>query len=98
MELFTRSYDVPKYELEALWLEKSAEQVINELMCEDGKYKAVYNEDPNIKTTMLQRINLLWVWPLFLIAAPFSYIIRGKVGVNYYTPAGRLLKRLIGNY
>lgn len=51
-----------------------------------------------VKTTTLQRFNLLWVYPLFLIAAPFRWILFGEVGFKTESATYRLLEKLIGKF
>lgn len=47
------------------------------------------------KRTIWNRLNLLWVWPVFLIVAPFSYIIRGEIGVNRTSKIGKIVDYLV---
>lgn len=61
-------------------------------------YKVLFERDPYIESTKLQRFNLFWVWPLWLITIPFQYIIRGEYGVKKETRLGQILTKLIGKY
>ena len=64
----------------------------------ESDYEVLFERDPYIKTTKLQRLNLFWVWPLWLVTIPFQYIIRGEYGVKKETKLGQILTKLIGNY
>ncbi|MEG1651885.1 MAG: hypothetical protein RRZ38_00240 [Hafnia sp.] len=61
--------------------------------------KIVWRDDPFVKTTAIQRMNYLWVWPLyFLFIAPVKFIFTGETGTSKDSFFGRILKFLIGNY
>lgn len=64
----------------------------------ESDYKVLFERDPYIESTKLQRFNLFWVWPLWLITIPFQYIIRGEYGVKKETKLGQILTKLIGHY
>lgn len=98
MELFSKDCPYPIQKLLQEMKECDNLTFLGRLFGENGEYKVIYLDDPYIKTTMLQRFNLFWVWPLFLIAAPFSYILRGKIGVDKYTRFGKLLTKIVGEY
>ena len=47
------------------------------------------------KRTIWNRINMLWVWPVMLLAAPFSYIFTGDIGVSRNSKIGRIVDWLV---
>lgn len=49
-----------------------------------------------VKETLMQRFNLLWVYPLFLIAAPFRWLIFGRAGFKTESRTYRIIEKLIG--
>ncbi len=61
-------------------------------------YSVKYKFDPYIETTLLQRFNLLWVWPLMLITSPVRFVLTGSIGVAPSGRFGQLLQRLIGHF
>lgn len=63
-----------------------------------SKFKVVYKRNPYIKTNTIQRINLFWVWPLWLVIAPIKWIVTGEMGVTKDSKVGKILTKLIGNY
>ena len=49
------------------------------------------------ETTLTQRMNRLWVVPLYLtLVAPFRWVIYGKIGVHPQSKAGIILYYLVG--
>lgn len=54
--------------------------------------KTYYNRS---ERTIWNRLNLLWVYPLFLVALPFQYLITGDTGVNRNTKIGRIVDWLV---
>lgn len=63
-----------------------------------SKFKVVHKRNPYIQTTTIQRINLFWVWPLWLVITPFKWIVTGEMGVTKESKVGKILTKLIGNY
>lgn len=47
------------------------------------------------KRTIWNRLNMLWVYPIFLMLLPFQYIITGDTGVNRNTKIGRIVDWLV---
>lgn len=69
------------------------------LFGDDSEYIVRYRYDPYMKTTPLNRINMLWVWPLYVVTvAPFLYVKNGHSGVKKESKLGRILTKLIGEY
>lgn len=65
----------------------------------DSKFKVVYRWNPDIKNTPMQRFNMLWVWPLYMLTvAPYNYITKGDTGVERESKLGKLLNKLVGYY
>jgi len=67
---------------------------------EEGYYseylvKDRYYEAP--KTTFMNRINTLWVYPLFVIIMPFRYVLFGDSHVDEDSKFGWILTWLIGD-
>lgn len=64
--------------------------------CNDYQYKVIklWAEDP--EQTIWNRLNELWVIPLFLIAAPFRYVMFGDYKVNSESKLGKVLVYLLG--
>lgn len=43
-----------------------------------------------------QRLNRLWVVPLYLLTVPFQWLIRGRVGFEPSSKAGMFIKKITG--
>lgn len=65
----------------------------------ESNFKVVYRSKPDIKTTPIQRFNMLWVWPLYMLTlAPYNYITKGDTGVERESRLGKLISKLVGWY
>ena len=78
---------------------KTADDVVALLFNEDFnmdslvlKKRWIDNSHPNL----IQRINIIWVYPVFFIMVPFRYLVFGKVFVNVDSKFGAILRYLIG--
>jgi hypothetical protein len=63
----------------------------------ESEFKLVHKYSPYIKTKWWQRLNRLWVYPIFLCTLPLQWIIRGETGVETESDLGVILTKLIGN-
>ncbi len=61
----------------------------------NGEYR-VYKYTDSDGRTLIQRINLLWFFPLFILSIPFQYLITGDWGINRNTKIGRAVEWLVG--
>ncbi|PHZ22641.1 hypothetical protein CS535_16025 [Yersinia massiliensis] len=80
---------------------KSAKDVIEVIFGDhenESDYRLVraWFEAPPQK--LWQRLNYLWVFPLYLISVPFQWLFIGRIGLNRDSKVGVLIERLIGNY
>lgn len=64
----------------------------------ESDYVVVSRWYPIPKQTRLQRLNLLWVFPLYLLTVPYQWVFIGSVGVNQDSKIGKLLQKLIGGF
>lgn len=55
----------------------------------------IYKYDKQTKRTFLQRLNLLWVLPLFVLSAPLQLLIRGEVGINRNSWLGKIVDKMV---
>jgi hypothetical protein len=72
--------------------EPSASDAI-EYILESCDYSLIKYKKSN--RTIFNRLNVLWVWPLFLIFAPFQWIVTGDTGFDREKFAGRVLNYLV---
>lgn len=56
----------------------------------------VYRRCEDTKTTMLNRFNTLWVYPIFIVCIPFRYVLFGETGFNRDTKFGKFVLDLVG--
>lgn len=93
-----------KHEFDALMKEndcKSIEDVKNLLFdssYDDSPY-VIHNRWYDIPDrTMIQRFNLFWVYPMYVVLIPFRYVIYGDASVNKHSKLGDILVKLLGSY
>lgn len=74
------------------------------LGCYDNDYRnesemlLVWDKDPYISTSPIQRLNMFWVVPLyFVLVFPIMYVLTGCGGATSSSRLGRVLSRLLGN-
>lgn len=79
--------------------DNSAEELLNMLLgdgCDERpswKFKLYkYNECPR---SFLNRLNMIWVYPIFISSIPIQWLILGSVGVNRDSKIGSILNRLV---
>lgn len=59
----------------------------------DGEY-LVYRYEYS-KRSLMNRVNMLWVYPTFLISMPFIWLFTGGTGVTRSSRIGRLIDYLV---
>lgn len=78
----------------------TAEDVLDHLFGkyeENVEYVVYHYNDPYSKhSTLLQRLNRLWVVPAFYICVPFQWMFTGKVGLNDHTKLGEFIHKITG--
>jgi hypothetical protein len=102
MSVFLRKTTKPYKHLIKKELEKNptADDVLEHLFGDrDGWVNSRYTirEYTESKANIIQRINLLWVWPCYMILiAPFKWILTGSTGVKSESKSMKVLKFLLG--
>lgn len=74
-------------------------ELMETIFNEDSRYLLIdtYIEEP--KTTVINRLNALWVYPTYLLTiAPVMYILKGNTGINRDSKFGNLIAYLLGEY
>lgn len=71
-----------------------------------GTYDNDYRSDTDLvikrkwitrsKITLMNRINRLWVFPLFILSVPFTYLFFGQSKINEDSKIAKILVWLIG--
>jgi hypothetical protein len=76
--------------------EPTAKQVLDYITDRDwcSDYE-LHRYESNDTASLMQRINLLWVWPLFVITIPFQWICTGGFGLKRDSRMGRIVSWFI---
>jgi hypothetical protein len=64
-----------------------------EYLLEDSEYSIRKYE--HTQKSIFNRINMLWVYPLFLIMVPFQWLLCGDTGFKRESRAGKVLNFLV---
>ena len=59
-----------------------------------GEY-VVYQYNKVKPRSFIQRLNMLWVFPLFFVSIPFQYLFLGDWGVNRNSKIGKAINWLV---
>jgi hypothetical protein len=90
---------VRKEILDELGEDKSAEALLDNLLRDTNGWN---NSDYRvIKYTNVQkrsignRLNYLWVWPIFICTIPFSWVLTGTYGLDRNSKVGKVVDWLV---
>ena len=89
-------YDHKYYDLHNHIVNDLGEQIsLNAVkaLLESSEY-VIYKYDDNDDSTLLNRLNVLWLYPLFIITIPFQWIFTGSVGIKRNSRIGRIVDSL----
>lgn len=87
-----------RHQLEQMLKEAHNPQDVLGFLFDDDQFSIIDRYADVDKLTKLQRFNRLWVYPLFILAAPFRYVMYGDPGYDRESRLGRVLERLVGYY
>lgn len=89
-----------RFQIESKLVDRNkAKEVLDLLFDEDGDYVIYHYEDPyHVNSSILQRVNLLWVWPALLLICPFKWLFTGKFAVNSHSKFAKAVEKLIGKF
>ena len=75
----------------------SGEDVLDYLLGDmdwcDSEY-TLYKYEHSYRS-FVNRLNLIWVYPLFFISIPFQWLFRGVIGFSRDSKIGRLVNKLV---
>lgn len=78
------------------WPVNTAEDLVRYLYDTDTPYKVVRRWPEAPKQTVVNRINELWVYPLFLLCYPIRYVMFGSAQVSADSKLGKSINWLVG--
>ena len=101
MSLYQQMYKAHRYVVERdVGKDATAKDVLDHLFGdydENVEYVVYHYNDPYTKpSTLLQRLNRLWVIPVFYICVPFQWMFTGSVGLNDHTKLGGFVHKITG--
>ena len=71
----------------------TADDVLSYLMEENDIYRIV--QYPKVDSTIMNRVNMLWFMPLFVLTMPVQYLIKGHTGFSRDSRLGKLITKLL---
>lgn len=57
-----------------------------------------FYENKKVKSTLFQRLNCFWVYPIFTVCIPLQYVICGYTGMSRDSKLGKIVQFLIGKF
>jgi len=106
MEIFEREKEISRCslkkeiisELDNKYGENSVENLLDMLLGgidEPRHYKYKLYKYKESKKTILNRLNMLWVFPIFLVSIPLQWLILGDIGVSRDSRIGKIIEYLV---
>lgn len=105
MSIHNRVHEAYKHQIERDFKESHLPQTINGLLdflCDDeerGDYRVYHFNDPwgaSNKKTVCNRLNTLWMIPIWLVCAPFLWLFTGEAGVSQHGQLGKWIAKITG--
>lgn len=92
-----QSYYMKREILEDLGDNPTADQVLDYLLGDQDGHRSDYNvyKYEYGKRSLKNRVNMIWVYPIFLISIPFQWLIIGEIGISKNTKIGRVVDKLV---
>lgn len=82
------------------YLPKTVDGLLEYLFDQDVRYKGYHvyldKEAYSARSNTTQRLNRLWVVPIWFVIAPFKWLATGSAGVNQHTKLGKWLAKITG--
>ena len=71
----------------------TADDVLSYLVEENDVYRIV--QYSRADSTILNRVNMLWFAPVFILSMPVQYLIKGHIGFSRNSRLGKLITKLL---
>lgn len=75
---------------------KTPEGLLEFLYSDESNYKIYHYKDIYTKSIWQNRLNRIWVVPIWFVIAPFKWLFTGSSGVNQHTKLGKWLAKITG--
>jgi hypothetical protein len=103
MSIHNRVQEAYKYKLlaefkENKYLPQTPEGLLEFLFDDDSEYRIYYYNDPwgSSKRTIGNRLNTLWMLPIWAVCAPFLWLFTGEAGINQHSKLGKWIAKVTG--
>jgi hypothetical protein len=101
MSIHNRVHEAYKHKLlaefkENKYLPQTPEGLVEFLFDEDSEYRVYYYNDPYTKRTIANRLNTLWMLPIWAVCAPFLWLFTGEIGINQHSKLGKWITKVTG--
>ena len=71
----------------------TADDVLSYLVEESDVYRVV--QYPKVDSTLINRVNMLWFAPIFVLSIPVQYLIKGHIGFSRDSRLGKVITKLL---
>lgn len=104
MSIHNRVHEAYKHQIlqdfkENKYLPKTPEGLLEFLFDEDSDYRVYHYNDPwgeSNKRTIFNRLNTLWMLPIWAVCAPFLWLSTGETGINQHSKLGKWIAKVTG--
>lgn len=101
MSIHNRVHEAYRFKIlsefkENKYLPQTPEGLLEFLFNEDSEYRIYYYDDPYTNNTISQRLNTMWVLPLWFVCAPFLWVFTGNTGINQHSKLGKWISKVTG--
>lgn len=76
------------------YLPDTAEGMLEYLFSDESDYKVYHLREVYNKSTLANRLNLLWIYPVWLVLSPFLWLFTGSAGIDNHSKFGKFLARI----
>lgn len=101
MSIHNRVHSAYKFKIlsefkENKYLPQTPEGMLEFLFEDNSEYRIYYYDDPYTKNTIGQRLNTMWMLPLWFVCAPFLWVFTGDTGINQHSKLGKWISKMTG--
>ena len=102
MSIHNRAVEAYRFQIEKAFKESNHHpqtvQGLFDFLCDEEEHFIVYHYDDiyHEKTTLKQRLNRMWIMPLYLCIAPFKWLITGTMGIHPHTKLAKWVAKATG--
>lgn len=99
MSIHNRVNEVYPFQLAKALIEAkctNTDDLVGFLLGEDSDYVVYHRNDVYKKSSLKQRLHLLWLTPCWFVCVPFLWLFTGETGVSQHGKLGKWIAKVTG--